>query len=161
MDTSWTRRLFRRFGVYGNNWHMISAIVTTRTSTQIRTHAQKYHESLLPDSRACMLTNNAEALRKYQESLSTDTKACMLKIHAKEQKIYLEYFSPNTKAFIQESNTIAHQKRQESLSPNTKARTKEINTIAHWKPRHSPLYHRHFIDCNHHHIKHCLYYTQK
>ncbi len=46
---------------------MISTIVTTRTSTQIRNHAQAqtYHASLLPDSRACMLENNAEAQQKH------------------------------------------------------------------------------------------------
>jgi SHAQKYF class myb-like DNA-binding protein len=53
------------FELYGNNWNMISTIVTTRTSMQIKTHAQKYHASLLPDSRACMLENNAEAQRKH------------------------------------------------------------------------------------------------
>ncbi len=56
---------------------MISTIVITRTSTQIRTHAQKYHASLSPDARARMLENNAEAQRKHQESLSPDTKACI------------------------------------------------------------------------------------
>ena len=40
---------------------MISTIVTTRTSTQIRKHAK--------------MKNNAEALRKHRESLSSDTKA--------------------------------------------------------------------------------------
>ncbi len=66
---------------------MISTIVTTGTSTQIRNHAQTYHASLLPDSRAHMLENNAEAQRKHRESLS-----------------------PDTKARIQETNTAAHQK---------------------------------------------------
>ncbi len=66
---------------------MISTIVTTQTSTQIRTHDQKYHASLLPDSRARMLENNAEALQKFRESLS-----------------------PDTKAGIQESDIAAHQK---------------------------------------------------
>ncbi len=92
--------------MYGNNWNMISTIVTTRTSTRIKTHAQKYHASLLPDSRACMLENNAEAQRKHQESLSPDTKAC-----------------------IQEKNTTEHRKCQESLSPNTKACIQESNTV--------------------------------
>jgi hypothetical protein len=32
--------------MYGNNWDMISTIVTTQTSTQIRNHAQTYHASL-------------------------------------------------------------------------------------------------------------------
>ena len=77
---------------------MISTIVTTQTSTQIRKLAKTYHASLSPDSRARMLKNNAEALRKHRESLSSDTKG-----------------------HIQESNTAAHQKRRQSLSPNTKA----------------------------------------
>ncbi len=59
--------------MYGSNWHMISTIVTTQTTTQIRNHAQTYHASPLPDSRACMLTNNAEAQQKYRESLSLNT----------------------------------------------------------------------------------------
>ena len=53
------------FDMYGNNWHMISTIVTTQTSTQIRIHAQTYHASLSPDARASMLTNNAEAQQKH------------------------------------------------------------------------------------------------
>ncbi len=75
------------FDIYGNNWHMISTIVTTRTYMQITTHAQKYHASLLPDSRVRMLENNAEAQQKHRESLSPVTKAC-----------------------IQESNTTSHKK---------------------------------------------------
>ncbi len=51
--------------MYGNNWNMISTIVTTRTSTQIKTHAQTYHASLSPDSRARMLENNAEKQQKH------------------------------------------------------------------------------------------------
>ncbi len=74
------------YDIYGNKWNMISTIVTTRTSTQIRNHGQTYHASLLPDSRTRMLENNAEAQQKHQESLSPDMKAC-----------------------IQESNTAAHQ----------------------------------------------------
>jgi len=42
---------------------MTSTIVTTRTFTQIKTHALKYHA-----------TNNAEVQRKYQERLLPDTK---------------------------------------------------------------------------------------
>ena len=76
------------FNMYGNNWYMISTIVTTRTSTQLRNHAQTYHASLLPDSRVRMLMNHAEAQQKYFESLSPDTKVC-----------------------IQERNTTEHQKR--------------------------------------------------
>ncbi len=63
--------------MYGDNWNMISTIVTTRTSTQIKTHAQTYHASLLPDARARMLENNAETQRKHREFLSPDTKACI------------------------------------------------------------------------------------
>ncbi len=74
------------YDIYGNNWHMISTIVNTQTSTQIKNHAQTYHASLLPDS-MLMLKNHAEAQQKYFESLSPETKAC-----------------------IQESNTAAHQK---------------------------------------------------
>ena len=66
---------------------MISTIVTTRTSTQIRNHSQTYHASLLPDSRTQFLKDNAEAQRKHRESLSSDIKAR-----------------------VQESNTAAHQK---------------------------------------------------
>jgi hypothetical protein len=40
--------------MYGNDWHKISTIVTTRTFTQIKTHAQKYHAK-----------NNAEVQQKY------------------------------------------------------------------------------------------------
>jgi hypothetical protein len=40
--------------MYGNDWHKISTIVTTRTFTQIQTHAQKYHAK-----------NNAEVQQKY------------------------------------------------------------------------------------------------
>ncbi len=87
----WTQaehEAFRKgYDIYGNNWHMISTIVTTRTSTQIRNHAQTYHASLSPDSRARMLENNAEAQQKHRESLMSDTKAP-----------------------IQESDTTAHQK---------------------------------------------------
>ena len=77
---------------------MISTIVTTRTSTQIRKHSQTYHASLLSDSRTRFLKNHAEAQLKYRESLST-----------------------NKKTHIQESDTAAHQKHRQSLSPNTKA----------------------------------------
>ncbi len=63
--------------MYGNNWNLISTIVTTQSSTQIKTHAQTYHASLLPDSRARMLENNTKAQRKHRESLSPDTKACI------------------------------------------------------------------------------------
>ena len=66
---------------------MNSTIFTTQTSTQIRTHAQKYHASLSHESRVHMLENNAEALQKFRES-----------------------FSPDTKAGIQESDIAAHQK---------------------------------------------------
>ncbi len=55
--------------MYGNNWNMISTIVTTQTSTQIKTHAQTYHASLSPDSRARFLKNHAEAQQKYREFL--------------------------------------------------------------------------------------------
>jgi hypothetical protein len=44
---------------------MISTIVTTQTSTQIKTHAQTYHASLSPDSRARMLENNAKKQGKH------------------------------------------------------------------------------------------------
>ena len=40
--------------MYSNDWHKISTIVTTRTFTQIQTHAQKYHAK-----------NNAEVQQKY------------------------------------------------------------------------------------------------
>ena len=84
--------------MYGNNWNMISTIVTTRTSTQIRKHAKTYHASLSSDSRTQFLKNHAEAQQKYRESLSLDMKA-----------------------HIQERDTAAHQKRRQSLSPDTKA----------------------------------------
>ncbi len=102
------------FDIYGNNWHMNSTIVTTQTSTQIRNHAQTYHASLLPDSRAGMLENNAEAQRKHQELLS-----------------------PDTKARIQESNTAAHQKRRQSLLPDEKACMLKINAKEQQKHRES------------------------
>ena len=77
----WTQaeheKFLEGFDMYGNTWNMISTIITTRTSTQIKTHAQTYRASLSPDSRACMLENNAEAQRKHRESLSPDTKACI------------------------------------------------------------------------------------
>ena len=112
----WTQaeheKFLEGFDVYGDNWHMISTIVTTRTYTQIRKHAKTYQASLSSDSRERMLKNNAEAVRKHQESLSSDTKGR-----------------------IQESITVAHQKRRQSLSPDTTACIQESNTTAHQKRR--------------------------
>ncbi len=115
------------FDKYGNTWHMISTIVTTQTSTQIRNQAQTYHSSLLPDSRACMLKNNAEAQQKYRDSLSADTKACILKSDSVAHQKCRESLSPDTKVCIQESDTTAHPKNRESLSPDTKACMLKIN----------------------------------
>ena len=91
---------------------MISTIVTTRTSTQIRNHSQTYHASLSSDSRTQFLKNNAEAQRNHRESLSSDMKAR-----------------------VQESDTAAHQKPRQSLSPDTKACIQESNTASHQKQR--------------------------
>ena len=49
--------------MYGNDWDNISTIVTTRTFTQMKTHAQKYHAK-----------NNTDIQQKYQECLLPDTK---------------------------------------------------------------------------------------
>ena len=57
-------QFWKGLNMYGNDWHKISTIVTTRTFTQIKTHAQKYHAK-----------NNAEVQRKYRERLLPDTKA--------------------------------------------------------------------------------------
>ena len=100
------------FEIYGNNWNMISTMVTTRTSTQIKTHAQKYHASLSSDARARISENNVEAQRKHRESLS-----------------------PNTKARIQESNTAAQQKHRKFISSDTKAHIRERNMAEQQKHR--------------------------
>jgi hypothetical protein len=63
------------FEMYGTKWHMISTIVTTQISTQIKNHVQTYHESLLPDPRAPMLKNYAEAqqsLARFKSSHSRE-----------------------------------------------------------------------------------------
>ena len=76
--------------MYGNDWHEVSTIVTTRTFTQIKTHAQKYHaennaevqrkyrERLLPDAKTDIQKNDTAAHQKRRQSLSPDTKAHML-----------------------------------------------------------------------------------
>ena len=90
----WTQaeheKFLEGFDVYGDNWHMNSTIVTTRTFTQIKTYAQKYHaennaevqrkyrEHLLPDAKTDIQKNDTAAHQKRRQSLSPDTKAHML-----------------------------------------------------------------------------------
>ena len=76
--------------MYGNDWNKFSSIVTNRTFTQIKTHAQKYHaennaevqrkyrERLLPDTKTDIQKNDTAAHQKRRQSLSPDTKAHML-----------------------------------------------------------------------------------
>ena len=98
----WTQaeheKFLEGFDLYGNNWNMISTIVTTRTSTQIRKHAK--------------MKNDAEAQRKYRESFSPDTKAHIQESDTAAHQKRHQSLSPDTKACIQDSNTTAHQKRQ-------------------------------------------------
>ena len=95
--------------MYGNDWHKISTIVTTRTFTQIKTHAQKYHAK-----------NNTEIQRKYRERLLPDTKTDIQKNDTAAHQKHRQSISPNTKARIQEGHAAAHQKRRQSLSPKRK-----------------------------------------
>ena len=115
---------------------MISTIVTTRTSTQIRNHSQTYHASLSSDSRTRFLKNQIEAQQKYRESFSPDTKAHIQESDTAAHQKRRQSLSPDTKAHIQESNTAAHQKRKKSLSSDMKAHIRESNTASHQKQRH-------------------------
>ena len=70
--------------MYGNDWHKISTIVTTRTFTQIKIHAQKYHAK-----------NNAEVQQKYptipHPSSPNRIPPCTLLLHY--HRTYIPQFS--------------------------------------------------------------------
>jgi len=86
----WTQSEHEQFlkglNMYGNDWHKISSIVTTRTFTQIKTHAQKYHAK-----------NNAEVQQKYQERLLPDTKTDIQKNNTAAHQKRRQSLSPKRK----------------------------------------------------------------
>ena len=115
----WTQagheKFLAEFEMYGYQWHMIFTIVNTQTSMQIKNHTQTYHASLSPESRACMLKNNAEAQQKCHQSLLPTSKARMLNINAKEQHKHRESLLPDTKPTLRRA-IPQHIKNTKNLS---------------------------------------------
>ncbi len=91
---------------YGCNYKNIATVVKTCTATQIKTHAEKYFQTLSKKE------DEKTRLKEFRQSLP-----------------------PEKKARIQEGDTTAHQKRRQSLSPDTKALIQESNTAAHHRQR--------------------------
>jgi SHAQKYF class myb-like DNA-binding protein len=85
---------------YGCNHKNIATLVKTRTATQIKTHAEKYFQTLSKKE------DEKTRLKEFRQYLPPEKKA----MHAEEQRKYLESLSPNTKARIQENDAAAHQK---------------------------------------------------
>ena len=125
-------------------------VLSTQTPAQIKKHAEcffkqnlkknsaankRYRDSLSPDDKVWILTNDAAAHQKQRESLSPEQKAQNLTNHAAEQKKYRESLSPEQKAQIQSIDTAAHKKQYELLPPEKKAR--RVETIT--KQRHEHL----------------------
>ncbi len=120
----WTQSEHEQFlkglNMYGNDWHKISTIVTTRTCTQIKTHALKYHA-----------TNNAEVQLKYQERLLPDTKTDIQKndtsahqyaanlFHARQKPAFRRAILPLTKNAENPFHTIRKPAFRRTILPLT------------------------------------------
>ncbi len=78
---------------YGNNCMQIAKVLSTRTPTQIKKHAEcffkqnletnsaavkRYQESLSPNKKAQVLDNDSAAHQKQRQSLSPENKVQML-----------------------------------------------------------------------------------
>ncbi len=65
---------------YGNNCTQISKVLSTRTPTQIKKHAECFFKQ--------NLKTNSAAVKQYQESLTPNKWAQVLVTHAAEQQNY-------------------------------------------------------------------------
>ncbi len=75
---------------YGNNCMLIAKVLSTRTPTQIKKHAECFFKQ--------NLKTNSAAVKRYQESLSPDKKAQDLVNDSATSVLYTKYVR-NTKNY--------------------------------------------------------------
>ncbi len=75
---------------YGINCMQIAKVLSTRTPSQIKKHAECFFKQ--------NLKTNSAAVKWYQESLSPDKKAQVLVKHVAEQQNYRQSLSPEKKS---------------------------------------------------------------
>jgi hypothetical protein len=109
MAAGWTQDIHARYEKYGNNCMQIARVLSTRTSAQIKKHAECFFKQ--------NLKTNSAAVNQYQESLSPNEKAQVLVTHATEQQNYWQSLSPESKNQILCKDADAHRKQRESLPP--------------------------------------------
>jgi hypothetical protein len=85
---------------YGNNCMQIAKVLSTRTSAQIKKHAECFFKQ--------NLKTNSAAVKQYQESLSPNGKAQVLGKNCAEQQKHPQSLSPEDKVQMICKNADAH-----------------------------------------------------
>ncbi len=115
----------QEFEKYGNNCMQIARVLSTRTPTQIKKHAECFFKQNLKTSSA--------AVKRYWESLSPNEKAQVLVIKSAAHQKQWQFLSLESKVQILCNNADAHRKQRKSLCPEKKVKILETNANAHKK----------------------------
>ncbi len=103
-----------KYEKYGNNCTLIAKVLNTRTSAQIKKHAECFFQQ--------NVNINSAAVKRYQETLSPNKKAQILITDATEHQNYQQSLSQEKKTQILCNDAEGHRKQCKDLPPEKRSK---------------------------------------